>query len=69
MQGARFDPKPSQVWEKGQKKKERKKVKKIVFGAAFEPTTLRLQILHLTRYAKIAKCRNSGKILRIFRKS
>ena len=30
-------------------KKEEKKRKKIVFGAGFEPTTLRLQILHLTR--------------------
>ena len=30
-------------------KEKNKKRKKIVFGAGFEPTTLRLQILHLTR--------------------
>ena len=49
MQGVRFDPKPSQDGEKDQKKKKRrKKVKKIVVGAGFELTTLRLQILHLT---------------------
>ena len=61
MQGVRFDPKPSQDGEKD--KKRRKKVKKkFVVGAGFEPTTLRLQILHLTHYAKIAKCHNSGKI-------
>ena len=47
VQGARFDPKPPQVGEKD--KKRRKKVKKkIVLGARFEPTTLRLQIVHLT---------------------
>ena len=43
MQGVRFDPKPSQDGEKDKKKK------KIVVGAGFEPTTLRLQILHLNR--------------------
>ena len=48
MQGVRFDSKPSQDGEKDQKK-EKKRKKKIVFGAGFEPTTLRLQILHLTR--------------------
>ena len=47
MQGVRFDSKPSQDGEKD--KKEEKKEKKNVFGAGFEPTTLRLQILHLTR--------------------
>ena len=56
---ARFDPKPSQVGEKD--KKEEKSEGKNVVGAGFEPTTLRLQILHLTRYAKIAKCHNSSK--------
>ena len=45
--GARFDPKPSQVGEKDKKKKKKKREKN-VFGAGFEPTTLRLQILHLT---------------------
>ena len=35
--------------EKKTKKEEKKKEKKFVFGAGFEPTTLRLQILHLTR--------------------
>ena len=30
-------------------KKEKEEKKKNVFGAGFEPTTLRLQILHLTR--------------------
>ena len=55
--------------EKKTKKEEEKSEKKIVFGAGFEPTTLRSQILHLTRYAKIAKCHNSAKILRIFLKS
>ena len=35
-------------------KKRIKKVKKIVVGAGFEPTTLRLQNLHLTLWAKIA---------------
>ena len=35
--------------EKKTKKEEKKREKKIVFGAGFEPTTLRLQILHLTR--------------------
>ena len=30
-------------------KKKKKREKKIVFGAGFEPTTLRLKILHLTR--------------------
>ena len=48
MQGVRFDPKPSQDGEKDKKKKKRVK-KKFVVGAGFEPTTLRLQILHLTR--------------------
>ena len=48
MQGVRFDPKPSQDGEKD-KKKKKKREKKIVFGAGFEPTTLRVQILHLTR--------------------
>ena len=47
MQGVRLDSKPSQDGEKD--KKEEKMRKKIVFGAGFEPTTLRLQILHLTR--------------------
>ena len=61
MQGVRFDSKPSQDGEKDRKKKK-KREKKIVFGAGFEPTTLRLQILHLTHKAKIAKCHNSGKI-------
>ena len=60
MQGVRFDPKLSQDGEKD--KKEEKNGKKIVARAGFEPTTLRLQILHLTRKAKIAKCHNSGKI-------
>ena len=47
MQWARFDPKPSQAVKK-KTKKERKIVgKKIVVGAGFEATTLRLQILHL----------------------
>ena len=46
MQGVRFDSKPSQDGEK--EKKEEKKREKIVLGAGFEPTTLRLQILHLT---------------------
>ena len=68
MQGAGFDPKPSQVREKDQKKKKTKSEKKM-FGAGFEHTTLRLQILHLTPLAKIAKCHNSGKILRIILKS
>ena len=48
MQGVRFDQKPSQDGEKD-KKKKKKSGKKIVVGAGFEPTTLRLQILHLTR--------------------
>ena len=48
MQGVRFDPKPSQDGEKD-KKKKKKREKKIFFGAGFEPTTFRLQILHLTR--------------------
>ena len=48
MQGARFDQKPSQDGEKDKKKREKKR-RKNVFGAGFEPTTLRLQILHLTR--------------------
>ena len=61
MQGVRFDQKPSQDGEKD-KKRRKKGEKKIVFGAGFEPTTLRLQILHLTRQGKIAKCHNSGKI-------
>ena len=34
--------------EKKTKKEEKKRKKKIVLGAGFEPTTLRLQILHLT---------------------
>ena len=49
MQGVRFDQKPSQDGEKDKKKEEKKREKKIVFGAGFEPTTLRLQILHVTR--------------------
>ena len=52
MQGVRFDPKPSQDGEKD-KKRRKKREKKIVFGAGFEPTTLRLQILHLTRRVKL----------------
>ena len=48
MQGVRFDPKPSQDGEKDKKGRKKRK-KKFVFGAGFEPTTLRLQILHLTR--------------------
>ena len=48
MQGVRFDSKPSQDGEKD-KKKKKKRENKIVFGAGFELTTLRLQILHLTR--------------------
>ena len=52
MQGGRFDPKPSQDGEKD--KKRRKKVnKKIVVGAGFESTTLRLQILHLPARLKL----------------
>ena len=35
--------------EKKDKKEEEKSEKKIVFGAGFEPMTLRSQILHLTR--------------------
>ena len=35
--------------KKTKKKRRKKREKKIVFGAGFEPTTLRLQILHLTR--------------------
>ena len=46
VQGVRFDPKPSQD---GEKDKRKKKSEKNVVGAGFEPTTLRLQILHLTR--------------------
>ena len=61
MQGVRFDPKPSQDGEKD-KKEEKSQRKEFVVGAGFEPTTLRLQILHLTRWAKIAKCHNYGKI-------
>ena len=61
MQGVRFDSKPSQDGEKDKKKEEKNRKKKFVFGAGFEPTTLRLQILHLTRQAKIAKYNNSGK--------
>ena len=49
MQGVRFDSKPSQDGEKDKKKEGKKRRKKIVFGAGFEPRTLRLQILHLTR--------------------
>ena len=52
MQGVRFDSKPSQDGEK-EKKKKKKREKKFVFGAGFEPTTLRLQILHLTRKDKL----------------
>ena len=48
MQGGRFDPKPSQDGEKDKKRRKIEK-KKIVFRAGFEPTTLGLQILHLTR--------------------
>ena len=59
--GLRFDPKPSQDGEKDKKRRKKEK-KKFVLGAGFEPTTLRLQILHLTRQGKIAKCHNSGKI-------
>ena len=66
VQGARFDSKPSQVVEKDNKKKKKTI---IVLGAGFEPTSLRLQILHLTHKAKIAKCHNSGKNWRIFLKS
>ena len=47
MHGVRFDPKPSQDGEKD-KKRRKKNEKKIVVRAAFEPTTLRLEILHLT---------------------
>ena len=61
MQGVRFDSKPSQDGEKDKKRRKKEK-KKIVFGAGFEPTTLRLQILHLTHKAYIAKRHNSGKI-------
>ena len=49
MQGVRFDSKPSQDGEKDKKKKKKREKKIFVFGAGFEPTTLRLQILHLTR--------------------
>ena len=45
--GVRFDSKPSKDGEKDKKRRKKEK-KKIVFGAGFEPTTLRLQILHLT---------------------
>ena len=48
--------------EKKTKKKKKKVREKIVVEAGFEPTTLRLPILHLTHCAKIAKCHNSGKI-------
>ena len=48
MQGVRFDSKPSQDGEED-KKEEEKRENKNVLGAGFEPTTLRLQILHLTR--------------------
>ena len=48
MQGVRFDSKLSQDGEKDKKRRKKEK-KKNVFGAGFEPTTLRLQILHLTR--------------------
>ena len=47
VQGARFDPKPSQVGEKDENGEKRKREKN-VFGAGIEPTTLRLQILYLT---------------------
>ena len=48
--GVRFDPKPSQDSEKDKKKSEKKsEKKKFVVGAGFKLTTLRLQILHLTR--------------------
>ena len=46
MQGVRFDPKPSQDGENDNKEE---KSEKNVVGVGFEPTTLRLQILHLTR--------------------
>ena len=50
MQGVRFDPKPSQDGKNDKKKKKKKsEKKKNVVGAGFELTTLRLQILHLTR--------------------
>ena len=39
--------------KKKTKKKMKKREKKIVFGAGFEPTTLRLQILHLTPRLKL----------------
>ena len=58
----------SQDREKDKKKKKKNNGKKNVVGPGFEPTTLRLQILHLTRWAKIAKCHNSGKIYRFFSK-
>ena len=48
MQGVRFDSKPSQDGEKDKKRRKKEK-KKFVLGAGFEPMTLRLQILHLTR--------------------
>ena len=40
----RFDSKPSEDGEKDKKRRKKKRGKKIVFGAGFEPTTLRLQI-------------------------
>ena len=49
MQGVRFDPKPSQDGEKDKKKEKKSEKKKFVVRAGFEPLTLRLQILHLTR--------------------
>ena len=41
MQGVRFDQKPSQDGEKDKKRRKKEK-KKIVFGAGFEPTTLKI---------------------------
>ena len=52
MQWVRFDSKPSQDGEKDKKRRKKRK-KKIVLGAGFEPTTLRLQILHLTARLKL----------------
>ena len=40
MQGVRFDSKPSQDGDKDKKRRKKEK-KKFVFGAGFEPTTLR----------------------------
>ena len=50
MQGGGVDLTKNHLkMKKKTKKEEKKREKKIVFGAGFEPTTLRLQILHLTR--------------------